>query len=114
MVTCKMTKNLLFISIICLFIFLGGCKEEPVPPPPPGGCQVADTDLTAISYSPVPFIVNLPTGFPPLIERPENPLTEAGVDLGRKLFYDPILSVDSTKSCFSCHEQSKAFSRSLR
>jgi len=33
----------------------------------------------------------------------------AAVELGRFLFYDPILSRDSTVSCSSCHQQSLAF-----
>jgi cytochrome c peroxidase len=36
-------------------------------------------------------------------------LTEAKVELGRMLFYDPILSRDSTVSCASCHAQESAF-----
>lgn len=47
----------------------------------------------------------------------DNPLTSAGVELGRHLFYDPILSRDSTISCSSCHQMqfgfadNRAFSR---
>ncbi|HNM31099.1 MAG TPA: cytochrome c peroxidase, partial [Chitinophagales bacterium] len=40
----------------------------------------------------------------------ENPLTDAKVALGRILFYDPILSADSTISCASCHSSYNAFS----
>tara|TARA_Y100000782_G_scaffold115566_1_gene160266 strand:+ start:1512 stop:2549 length:1038 start_codon:yes stop_codon:yes gene_type:complete len=32
-----------------------------------------------------------------------NPLTKEGIWLGRNLFYDPVLSADSTISCASCH-----------
>jgi cytochrome c peroxidase len=39
----------------------------------------------------------------------KNPLTKAGIELGRKLFYDPILSRDSTVSCSSCHLSFTAF-----
>lgn len=39
-----------------------------------------------------------------------NPLSEEGVALGRKLFYDPILSGNNTISCGSCHHQGKGFS----
>jgi cytochrome c peroxidase len=39
----------------------------------------------------------------------DNPLTEAGVALGRRLFYDPILSADSTQACVHCHRQELAF-----
>ena len=38
-----------------------------------------------------------------------NPLTKQGIELGRKLFYDPILSKDSTTSCSSCHLSYTAF-----
>ncbi len=41
-----------------------------------------------------------------------NPVTVEGVTLGRHLFYDPILSSDSTMSCSSCHKQQSAFSDS--
>ncbi len=46
----------------------------------------------------------------PIPEIPEdNPLTEEGIALGRMLFYDPILSADSTQACGSCHVQEFAF-----
>lgn len=38
-----------------------------------------------------------------------NPLTEEGFQLGRNLFYDPILSRDNTISCASCHLQQTGF-----
>ncbi len=45
-----------------------------------------------------------------LFELPENnPLTLEGVALGRMLFYDTRLSKDSSISCATCHQQSKAF-----
>ena len=40
----------------------------------------------------------------------KNPLTREGFALGRKLFYDQRLSIDSTVSCGSCHQQFAAFS----
>ncbi|WP_118952932.1 cytochrome-c peroxidase [Taibaiella helva] len=39
----------------------------------------------------------------------ENPLTEEGIALGRRLFYDKRLSADNTLSCGSCHQQRFAF-----
>lgn len=47
--------------------------------------------------------------FPTMPLSSENPVTYAGVNLGRHLFYDPILSADSSISCASCHRQSTAF-----
>ncbi|MCB0597782.1 MAG: cytochrome-c peroxidase [Lewinellaceae bacterium] len=56
-----------------------------------------------------PYSLELPAGFP-YPEIPEdNELTVARVALGKRLFYDPILSADSTISCASCHKQSLAF-----
>jgi cytochrome c peroxidase len=39
----------------------------------------------------------------------DNPLTEARVQLGRKLFFDPILSIDNTVACVSCHQPKHGF-----
>ena len=50
--------------------------------------------------------------FPPMPVAEDNPVTNEGVELGRRLFYDPILSRDSTMSCASCHKQASAFSGS--
>ncbi|MEM7367561.1 MAG: cytochrome c peroxidase [Bacteroidota bacterium] len=46
----------------------------------------------------------------PLPEIPaNNPLTPAKADLGKRLFFDPILSRDRNLSCGSCHFQEHAF-----
>lgn len=50
-----------------------------------------------------------PPGFPPMVIPADNPLTEEGIALGRRLFFDPILSVDSSVSCASCHLPQMAF-----
>ncbi len=50
--------------------------------------------------------------FPKMPVSSFNPVTVEGVDLGRHLFYDPILSSDNTMSCSSCHNQAAAFSDS--
>src|SRR5574343_554402 len=39
----------------------------------------------------------------------DNPFTVEGIYLGRMLFYDPVLSIDSSISCSSCHFQEYAF-----
>jgi cytochrome c peroxidase len=48
--------------------------------------------------------------FPAMPTNANNPVTVEGAELGRYLFYDPILSDDSTMSCGSCHKQEYAFS----
>lgn len=52
-----------------------------------------------------------PNHFPERVYQNENNvLSKEGVALGKKLFFDPILSIDSTISCGSCHSQDFAFS----
>jgi cytochrome c peroxidase len=51
-----------------------------------------------------------PSNFPePVYHFNTNPVTKEGFELGRKLFYDPILSADNSISCGSCHIQTAAF-----
>jgi cytochrome c peroxidase len=40
----------------------------------------------------------------------KNPLTRAKIELGRQLYFDPRLSVDSTVSCASCHNPAEGYS----
>ena len=62
-------------------------------------------------YTPTPYEFQIPQGLPPIdIFIPEdNPMTVEGVALGRKLFYEPMLSDDNTQSCGSCHRQEYGF-----
>lgn len=71
------------------------------------------TSLTHIDYDPVSYTIEAPEGFPPMEIPTDNPMTEDGVNLGRHLFYDPILSRDSSISCSSCHRIEKAFTDGL-
>ena len=51
-----------------------------------------------------------PLGFPPPVyDYKNNKVTPEGFVLGRKLFYDPILSKDSSISCAFCHQRIAAF-----
>jgi len=61
---------------------------------------------------PAPFVgPTMPSNFPaPVYDMEANPTTAAGVALGKKLFYDNILSRDNTISCASCHISYSAFS----
>jgi cytochrome c peroxidase len=56
----------------------------------------------------------VPQGFPtPVYSFETNPRSVSVHELGRKLFYDPVLSLDSSISCASCHFQQFAFSDTL-
>ena len=57
-----------------------------------------------------PLYIEVPKDWPqPKYDFKKNPLTEEGFQLGRHLFYDPIISRDSTISCASCHLQQTGF-----
>jgi len=67
--------------------------------------------VAALPLSTEPVKLNVPKGWPtPVYELKEGALTREGIDLGRRLFHDPILSKDSTISCSSCHLSYTAFS----
>lgn len=59
----------------------------------------------------VPFIgFKQPSNFPePAYHFTTNPVTKDGFELGRKLFYETMLSANNTISCGSCHIQTSAF-----
>lgn len=53
---------------------------------------------------------NPPIYFPkPVYDFAQNPLDSSKINLGRILFYDPILSKNNTISCASCHSPYNAF-----
>ncbi|MBX3247274.1 MAG: di-heme enzyme [Myxococcales bacterium] len=59
------------------------------------------------------YVWDLPSGFPEPRVPPDNPMSEAKVELGRHLFYDVRLSGNETQSCASCHLQELAFTDGL-
>jgi len=58
----------------------------------------------------MPLAFMVPAGFPQPELPAENPLTEEGVALGRRLFGDRRLSANNTQSCATCHRAELAFS----
>lgn len=50
-----------------------------------------------------------PFGLPPVPIPAENPPTTASIALGKKLFFSPVLSVDRSVSCASCHDPKFGF-----
>lgn len=77
------------------------------------GCLLFAVALTLHSCEedeePVSELVTVPSWFPELPVPPDNVLTADRIALGRRLFYDPLLSADSSISCASCHIQELAF-----
>lgn len=104
--------RIFFLMVIPILILMTACEEDIVEIPEP---PADPSDLTSIAYEPVPFNIIAPDYFPDPADfiPADNPTTEAGVTLGKHLFYDPILSVDSTMSCSSCHLSNGAFTDNL-
>jgi cytochrome c peroxidase len=88
------THHIIIINVVLIFC-LSSCKD--------------DNDLTEIEYNPISYNLEVPEIFPIFVVPEDNSLTEAGVQLGRRLFYDPILSADNTMSCSSCHLREHGF-----
>ena len=88
-------KKVVFYLIISCILF--SCKKE-------GEISPVRTDSTnRISFF-------QPSNFPsPVYTYSNNPLSKKGFELGRFLFYDPLLSLDSSISCGTCHAQGHAF-----
>lgn len=84
-IACTILVLLLIVSI--------SCKREVVAP-----------------SAPVLYQLNVPANFPVLPVHSDNPLTNEGVELGKRLFYDKRLSGNNLVSCASCHQQNLAFS----
>lgn len=95
---------------------LGGCGEDAVVPP-----MVDDTlpDLSAfvtfdLDEPPEYEAIQYPSHYTAAVlgldnTTTANPITNEQATLGRVLFYDRGLSVNRTKACASCHDQSIGF-----
>ena len=53
---------------------------------------------------------NLQRPFPKMVQRDDNPDTPEKIELGKMLFFDPVLSGDNTVSCAHCHHPDLGFS----
>lgn len=88
-----LTISFLFAISILLSLAISSCRRSPA---------LMGLHLVTIEQ---------PDGFPApaYTFNTNNPLTEEGIALGKKLFYDPILSKDGEHPCADCHEQKAAF-----
>lgn len=97
-----MKYTLLVFAIAMLGIV--SCSKEDTDP---------NTDPPQITQDDTPYDLNIWALPPPPIAE-DNQLTITGVDLGRRLFYDNMLSLDNSMNCASCHQQEFAFSDTAR
>ena len=105
-------------GILIIFVLLTFSCEQDLAPI--SGC----TDENATNFNPnavtdngnciyfrtTPYTIEIPYGFPNMIIPQDNPMTVEGVNLGEKLFNDPILSADNSLACVNCHNKSSSFS----
>ena len=67
-----------------------------------------------IASNATPYRFSFSSFFPQPLLPPDNPLTEEGVELGRRLFSEPRLSINNRQSCASCHRAEAAFTDGRR
>lgn len=87
-------------TILTLCIFVGALVFTEA-------CNKKDTGSQELTH---PLTIPVPAGFPAMQNFfVNNPVTQEGFELGRKLFYDGRLSQDGNFPCASCHQQFAGF-----
>lgn len=90
----KVAGFTLWLMLACIAY---SCREEALPAPQYGAS-----------------LMEIPEGFPEMVFPEGNEFTYERWLLGKKLFYDPLLSLSSKVSCASCHIAQAAFSDTVR
>jgi cytochrome c peroxidase len=87
----------------------------------PGRGPLTDEEITAWLTNPAnhkPLDLTLPKGLDAAkanVFIPENnPITRAKIELGRQLYFDTRLSLDSSVSCASCHDPAQGYGAATR
>lgn len=74
------------------------------------GCVHKIEEPIDISPTATPYTIDIPPFFPPMDIPADNPMTVEGIELGRFLFWEKMLSLDNSISCGSCHLPEAGFS----
>lgn len=107
------------LMAVMLIVGLAGCgapvPSTPAPAAPTASAPAALTPAapalpTAAALPPALPAAALNTQFPPIVAPSDNPTTPEKVELGRQLFYDPVLSASNAMSCATCHHPDLGFS----
>jgi cytochrome c peroxidase len=77
-------------------------------------CSKKDDPIQSVEDGNKVIALHIPFGFPPITFPDDNQPTQNRIDLGKKLFFDPIMSRDSSVSCATCHLPEKAFADNLK
>jgi len=96
------TGKVLFALILVFIVVVVGLRvyrgREPQPQPRP-----------AATPRGTPIEIAVPVGLPSVPIPEDNRPTVETIALGRRLYYDPMLSVDNTIACASCHSPEAGF-----
>lgn len=101
------SRKIVVLALIGAVLGLNSCRKDPVNEPTvPGanGLTPVTLDIPAWAMDSIDMTL-IPQG---------NELTQEGIALGRRLFYEKALSDDFSMSCGSCHLQEHAFTDPLR
>jgi len=82
---------------LCLLIFAFSCKKD-------------DAEIIPVTENSLISLTQVPEGFPEPEYPEDNLFSIQRWKLGKKLFYDPIMSFDGSISCATCHKSQLAFS----
>lgn len=102
-----MKNNRVVFAALALFYILAfvfSCKKESTTQPQNTNPVVPPGDTVKMT----PYNLPYPPYFPKAVILDDNQLYEERIQLGRMLYYDPILSNDG-RACASCHLQSNGF-----
>ena len=99
-------KGLISSPVVAGAIIFATVVHSPTIKAAPGPDHASRAGLTPIGK---PVKIKAPLGLPPVPIPPDNPPTEETIALGRRLYYDPRLSVDGTVSCATCHTPNLGF-----
>lgn len=91
--------KLFFALVVLSAILFKSCSKDPL--------------ISESGYQTTPYTIPVRAWYPQLKLPSDNPLTVEGIQLGRMLFYDPVMSLDSSISCAFCHRQVFGFTDNL-
>ncbi|MGB0839884.1 MAG: cytochrome-c peroxidase [Chitinophagales bacterium] len=112
-------KKIMIVVFALSVALFPACQEDDDCPDGGGGDPMEmpedgeelNIDFDALTHNPTAYEFNIPPYMPNIqgYIPSDKPVTVEGVALGKKLFHDPILSIDYSMACASCHNQELAF-----